>query len=93
MAGGPRLGDAEAGLGVDTSVISGGLTRLAGVALLAWRLPHFVRQRTPPPAVVTGAAEQEWEAGVGGLDSIGLAPEAAEPLIARREPGEESVGG
>ncbi|MDA8295622.1 MAG: MFS transporter [Actinomycetota bacterium] len=98
VAGGPRLGDVEAGLvasglGVDTSVISGGLACLAGVALLAWRLPQFVGYQTPSAAVGKGAGEEEWGAGVEGLDSIGLAPEAAEPLIARREPGEESVGG
>ncbi|MGH9022672.1 MAG: MFS transporter [Acidimicrobiia bacterium] len=53
VAGGPRLGDVEAGAvaalaGVRVSVVSGGLGCLAGVALVAWRLPLFRRYASPP---------------------------------------------
>jgi MFS family permease len=46
VAGGPRLGDVESGtvagaFGLATSVISGGLACIAGVALLAARYPSF----------------------------------------------------
>jgi hypothetical protein len=46
VTGGPRLGDFEAGavaggFGVATSVVSGGLACIAGVALLAGRYPSF----------------------------------------------------
>ncbi len=48
VTGGPRLGDLEAGAvaavaGPQVSVVSGGLACVAGVALLAWRLPAFAR--------------------------------------------------
>jgi len=64
VAGGPRLGDLEAG-GVATaftptvSVVSGGLACLAGVALLALAVPAFARyhvpqspQESPAPALL-----------------------------------------
>ena len=53
VTGGPRLGDAEAGAvaalaGARFSVVSGGLACLAGVALLAWRLPELDRTVLEP---------------------------------------------
>jgi MFS-type transporter involved in bile tolerance (Atg22 family) len=56
VAGGPRLGDVESGsvagaFGLATSVISGGLACIAGVALLAARFPSFAAYdaRDPTP--------------------------------------------
>jgi hypothetical protein len=54
VAGGPRLGDLEAGavataFGDSTSVISGGLACIAGALLLARLLPGFRHQRAAPP--------------------------------------------
>ena len=51
VAGGPRLGDLEAGavataFGDTVSVVSGGLACIAGALLLAWRLPGFTRLRS-----------------------------------------------
>jgi len=48
VTGGPRLGDAEAGAvaavgGAQTSVVSGGLACIAGVALLVWWVPELWR--------------------------------------------------
>lgn len=48
VAGGPRLGDTEAGVvaaaaGVRFSVVSGGLACVAGVAVIGWLLPAFRR--------------------------------------------------
>jgi hypothetical protein len=53
VTGGPRLGDAEAGAvaalaGPQVSVVSGGLACLAGVALLAWRIPELGRTVMEP---------------------------------------------
>jgi Transmembrane secretion effector len=53
VTGSPRLGDAEAGAvaalaGPQVSVVSGGLARLAGVALLAWRIPELGRTVMEP---------------------------------------------
>jgi len=53
VTGGPRLGDAEAGAvaalaGTRFSVVSGGIACLAGVALLAWRLPELARTVMEP---------------------------------------------
>jgi transmembrane secretion effector len=53
VTGGPRLGDAEAGAvaaiaGPRVSVVTGGLACLAGVALLAWRLPELGRTAIEP---------------------------------------------
>jgi Transmembrane secretion effector len=53
VTGGPRLGDAEAGVvaaiaGPRVSVVSGGLACLAGVALIAWRLPELGRTAIEP---------------------------------------------
>jgi predicted MFS family arabinose efflux permease len=55
VAGGPRLGDLEAGavanaFGDTTSVVSGGLACIVGAVLLARLLPGFRSQRAAPPA-------------------------------------------
>jgi Transmembrane secretion effector len=55
VAGGPRLGDLEAGVvatgfGDTTSVVSGGLACIAGALVLARLLPGFRRQRAEPSA-------------------------------------------
>jgi MFS family permease len=55
VAGGPRLGDLEAGVvavafGDSTSVVSGGLACVVGALVLAHLLPGFRRQRAAPPA-------------------------------------------
>jgi MFS family permease len=62
VAGGPRLGDLEAGavataFGNAVSVVSGGLTCVAGALVLARLLPGFRRQRVDPAAVGPEAAE------------------------------------
>jgi MFS family permease len=51
VTGGPRLGDAEAGVaaaigGPQFSVWSGGLACILGVAVVAWRAPDLWRQST-----------------------------------------------
>jgi MFS family permease len=53
VTGGPRLGDAEAGLvaalaGVRASVVSGGLACAAGAVLLGRLLPGFTNYEAPP---------------------------------------------
>jgi MFS family permease len=55
VSGGPRLGDAESGgvaalAGPRFSVVSGGLACLAGVALIAWRIPELDRVAIEPRA-------------------------------------------
>jgi MFS family permease len=52
VTGGPPLGDLEAGaaaelLGVRQSVAFGGLACIAGMAMLAWRVPSFARWTAP----------------------------------------------
>jgi hypothetical protein len=52
VAGGPRLGNLEAGtvaaaFGDTVSVVSGGLACIAGALVLARLLPGFRKQRTP----------------------------------------------
>jgi MFS family permease len=51
VAGGPRLGDLEAGVvatafGDTVSVVSGGLACVAGALVVAWALPGFTRLRS-----------------------------------------------
>jgi len=51
VAGGPRLGDLEAGavataFGDTVSVVSGGLACVAGALVCAWALPGFTRMRS-----------------------------------------------
>ena len=53
VAGGPRLGDLEAGLMASlfsptVSVVSGGLLCIAGAGLIAWLVPSFLRYEAPP---------------------------------------------
>jgi MFS family permease len=55
VAGGPRLGDFEAGLVASAftptvSVVSGGVLCIAGVAVLALAVPEFARYRAGAPA-------------------------------------------
>jgi hypothetical protein len=55
VAGGPRIGDLEAGavgaaFGDTVSVVSGGLACIAGALVLARLLPGFRKQRTASPA-------------------------------------------
>ena len=62
VAGGPRLGDLEAGavataFGNAVSVVSGGLTCVAGALVLARLLPGFRHQRADLAAAGAGAAE------------------------------------
>ncbi|MEA2507197.1 MAG: hypothetical protein QOH48_1815 [Actinomycetota bacterium] len=56
VATGPSLGDVEAGAlaswaGVPFSIVFGGIACIAGVGLMAWRMPDFARydQRHPVP--------------------------------------------
>jgi predicted MFS family arabinose efflux permease len=63
VAGGPRLGDAEAGLasqlgGAQFAVWSGGLACIAGVGLLLWRVPELWRSRTGGAPLGPGASER-----------------------------------
>jgi MFS family permease len=62
VAGGPRVGDLEAGavataFGNTVSVVSGGLACIAGALLLARALPGFRRQRMDPDQHQAAAAE------------------------------------
>jgi hypothetical protein len=76
VAGGPRLGDLEAGavataFGDTVSVVSGGLACIAGALLLAWRLPEFTRLRS---------ALHEQAAASGGTTTAPPAPAPAEAI-------------
>jgi predicted MFS family arabinose efflux permease len=62
VAGGPRLGDLEAGavataFGDTASVVSGGLACVAGAFLVAWALPGFTRLRSGLPQHAEDKAE------------------------------------
>jgi len=62
VAGGPRLGDLEAGVvatafGDTVSVVSGGLACVAGAFLVAWALPGFTRMRSALPQHAADKAE------------------------------------
>ncbi len=62
VTGGPRLGDAEAGVaasigGPQFAVWSGGLACLVGLGLVAWRVPELWRQRTAEPASLAAPPE------------------------------------
>ena len=62
VAGGPRLGDLEAGgvataFGDTVSVVSGGLACVAGAFLVAWALPGFTRLRSGLPQHAEDRAE------------------------------------
>ena len=61
VAGGPRLGDLEAGavaaaFGDTVSVVSGGLACVVGALLVAWRLPTFTRTGADLPAPAAESA-------------------------------------
>jgi hypothetical protein len=87
VAGGPRLGDLEAGavataFGDTVSVVSGGLACIAGALLLAWRLPEFTRLHSPlhestahEPTAHEPAAHEPAPENAGGA----AAAEAAAP--------------
>jgi MFS family permease len=67
VAGGPRLGDLEAGVvatafGDTVSVVSGGLACVAGAFLVAWALPGFTRLRSGLPKHAEDKAEVAAEA-------------------------------
>jgi predicted MFS family arabinose efflux permease len=69
VAGGPRLGDLEAGavataFGETVSVVSGGLACVAGALVVAWALPGFTRLRSSLPS----AAGSELEEAVAPAD-------------------------
>jgi MFS family permease len=62
VAGGPRLGDLEAGavaagFGDTVSVVSGGLACIVGALFVVRLLPGFSRYRTPDPEPAVAAAE------------------------------------
>ena len=62
VAGGPRLGDLEAGVvatafGDTVSVVSGGLACVAGALVVAWALPGFTRLRSVVYVRPDGLAE------------------------------------
>ena len=69
VAGGPRLGDLEAGavataFGDTVSVVSGGLACVAGALVVAWALPGFTRLRS----ALHPAAGPELEEAVAPAD-------------------------
>jgi hypothetical protein len=69
VAGGPRLGDLEAGavataFGDTVSVVSGGLACVAGAVVVAWALPGFTRLRS----ALHSAAGSELEEAVAPAD-------------------------
>jgi MFS family permease len=80
VAGGPRLGDLEAGavanaFGVTASVVSGGLACIAGALIVARLLPGFRNQRVPVAADADADAAHE-------------TAEATEATGATHEPGQ-----
>ena len=63
VAGGPRLGDLEAGavataFGDTVSVVSGGLACVAGALVVAWALPGFTRLRSALPSAPGSELEE-----------------------------------
>jgi hypothetical protein len=87
VAGGPRLGDLEAGVvatafGDTVSVVSGGLACVAGALLVARLLPGFRKQRSAMGASgrdgTGGTGEAAARPGAGAAGAIGPA-EAVEP--------------
>ena len=80
VAGGPRLGDLEAGVvaaafGETVSVVSGGLACVAGALLVARLLPGFRRQRSDGYAEAGDV--REGADGAGGAGGAGTASEVA----------------
>ena len=87
VAGGPRLGDLEAGavataFGDTVSVVSGGLACIAGALLVAWRLPGFTRLGPARREQVPEAAERATRAAPAVATSEPAAAEAAFPETA-----------
>ena len=81
VAGGPRLGDLEAGVvatvfGETVSVVSGGLACVAGALLLARLLPGFRHQRS---AMGASGPEASRAAGASEAADAGGAVEPVEP--------------
>jgi MFS family permease len=79
VAGGPRLGDLEAGgvataFGDTVSVVSGGLACVAGAFLVAWALPEFTRYRTSVTPPADEVADEVAEA-VAETETAIVAPE------------------
>ncbi|HEX3713296.1 MAG TPA: MFS transporter [Trebonia sp.] len=94
VAGGPRLGDLEAGavanaFGDTVSVVSGGLACIAGALLLAWSLPGFTRQRS---ALHEQAEERRAEDAALAEEAV-KAGETAPVLPAEAAGGGEYAGG
>jgi MFS family permease len=82
VAGGPRLGDLEAGavataFGDTVSVVSGGLACIAGALLLAWRLPEFTRLRSALHEQAPRTAEGGTGAAAGPVAAAPAPAEAA----------------
>jgi hypothetical protein len=84
VAGGPRLGDLEAGVvanafGDTVSVVSGGLACIAGALLLAWALPGFTRLRSALHEQAAGAAEGTARVAAEPAPAEAAFPETAAP--------------
>jgi predicted MFS family arabinose efflux permease len=85
VAGGPRIGDLEAGavaaaFGDTVSVVSGGLACVAGALVLARLLPGFRQQRTPAGAGAGPPGADAGPAGVGpGPGGVGPGPAGVGP--------------
>jgi hypothetical protein len=98
VAGGPRLGDLEAGavaeaFGNTASVVSGGLACIVGALLVARLLPGFRNQRVP---AVTGSGKDGAEAtemarAAGSAEATGAARAAGAAEEARLLPGAGDV--
>ncbi|HEX4829511.1 MAG TPA: MFS transporter [Trebonia sp.] len=98
VAGGPRLGDLEAGavaeaFGNTASVVSGGLACIVGALLVARLLPGFRNQRVP---AVTGGGKDGAEAtemarAAGSAEATGAARAAGAAEEARLLPGAGDV--
>jgi MFS family permease len=89
VAGGPRLGDLEAGavataFGDTVSVVSGGLACIAGALLIAWRLPGFTRLRSALPEQAPPTAE--------GIPGAAAAQVAAQTIPSEAPAGEGGSG-
>ena len=92
VAGGPRLGDLEAGAVADAfgdtaSVVSGGLACVAGALLLTWALPGFRGQRS----ALHSQAEERRARDAALAEEAAKAGESAPPPFA--EPAEPGAAG
>jgi hypothetical protein len=99
VAGGPRVGDLEAGavaaaFGDTVSVVSGGLACIAGALALARLLPGFRQQRTPEPSGVSGASGASGASGQQGrVDGAGHLSEPAGSEVSSGEGTENGLAG